>query len=395
MAEHPKDQPRPFTLVRGGLFYRFERAFRLVRDEPPDPAARIWGAILITFLPLVVLAAFQGFLIGSRVTLPLLLDLTIWTRFVIAIPLLLRAERNIDGRLSSAIHHFRSSGLVPEESRADLEGAIAKTERARDSLIPEGVLILGSFVLGWLNSHAVLTLPVSSWRVLTPGDPFSTTLAGHWLDFVSQPIFNFLVFRWLWRIVLWTILLWRISRLPLSLAPTHPDGAAGLGFMGGIHAVFGAFLVPISASVAARGALWVQYGGGSLESFRNGAIAYAVLALLIALGPLLVFMPKLMMTKRKALLDYNVLALDYTRGFDQKWVRGGRGDEELLGTADIQSLADLANSFAIVKSIRILPPSTKNVIPLHSAVVLPMVPFLVFIIPIDQILKQLVQLVLR
>jgi hypothetical protein len=395
MTQKPQGQPRPFSLVRGGLFYRFERRFGLVREEPPDPAARIWGAILFTFLPLVVLAAIQGVLIGSRVTLPLVLDLTIWTRFVIAIPLLLRAERNIDGRLSSAVQHFRSSGLVPEEARADLEAAIARTERARDSLVPESILILGSLVLGWLNSHAVLSLPVSSWRVVTPGDLFSTTLAGHWLDFVSLPIFNFLVYRWLWRIVLWTILLWRISRLPLSLPPTHPDGSAGLGFLGGIHAVFGAFLVPISASVAARGAQWVQYGGGSLEAFRNGAIAYAVLALVIALGPLLVFMPKLMMTKRRALLDYNVLALEYTRRFDHKWVRGGRGDEELLGTADIQSLADLANSFGIVKSLRILPPSTKNVIPLLSAVVLPMVPFLAVIIPIEQILKQLAQLVLR
>jgi hypothetical protein len=395
MAEQPKESPRPFSLVQGGLFYRFERFFRLVRNDPPDPAFRVWGGVVVTFLPLVVLAAIQDVLIGSRVTLPLLLDLTIWARFVIAIPLLVGAERNIDGRLAVAVRQFRTSELVGEEARVGVEAAIAKLESARDSLIPESILLAGALVLGWLNNHAFLSVPVSSWRAITPGLASSTTLAGQWLDFVSLPLFNFLVFRWLWRIALWSILLGRISRLPLNLVPTHPDGAAGLGFLGGIHAVFGTFLVPLSATVAARGVMWVQYGGGTVESFRNGAIAYAVVALAITMGPLLVFMPKLMVTKRRGLLEYSGFALEYTRRFDQKWLRGGRGDEALLGTADIQSLADLANSFSIVKTMRIIPPSSRNAMPLLAALALPMVPFLAFIIPLEQILKQLMQLVLR
>jgi len=395
MAEQSKEEPRPFSLVQGGLFYRFERFFRLVREAPPDPAFRMWGGVVVTFLPLVVLAAIQDVLIGPRVTLPLLLDFTIWARFVIAIPLLVIAERNIDGRLALAVRHFRTSGLVGEEARGALEAAIAKIERARDSLIPESILLVGAFALGWLNTHAVLGLPVSSWRAITPGLESSTTLAGRWLDFVSLPLFNFLVFRWLWRIGLWSYFLGRVSRLPLNLVPTHPDGAAGLGFLGGIHAVFGAFLVPLSASVAAKGVQWVQYGEGTLESLRNGGIAFAVIALAITMGPLFLFMPKLLMTKRRALLEYGGFALEYTRGFDQKWLRGGRGDEQLLGTADIQSLADLANSFNIVKTMRVVPPSTRNAMPLILSIALPMVPFLAAIIPLKEILKLLLQLATR
>jgi len=33
-------------------------------------------------------------------------------------------------------------------------------------------------------------------------------------------------------------------------------------------------------------------------------------------------------------------------------VQGDAGDDELLGIGDIQSLADLGNSYAVVKSIR-------------------------------------------
>jgi hypothetical protein len=221
------------------------------------------------------------------------------------------------------------------------------------------------------------------------------TLAGQWLDFVSLPLFNFLVFRWLWRIALWSFFLRRVSRLPLNLVPTHPDGAAGLGFLGGIHAVFGAFLIPLSATVAARGVQWVQYGEGTIESLRNGGIAFAVIALAITLGPLLLFMPKLLATKRRGLLEYSGFALEYTRRFDQKWLRGGRGDEPLLGTADIQSLADLANSYNIVRTMRIVPPSTRNAMPLILSIALPMVPFLAAIIPLKEILKLLLQLATR
>ena len=396
MADPSKEPPRPFSLVQGGLFHRFQRLLHLVRDEPPDPAVRIWGSVVVTFLPLVVLAAIQDVLIGPRVTLPLLLDLTVYARFLIAVPLLLATERTIDGRLAMAVRQFRTSELVPAPALADLEAAIARLERARDSLVPESLLLVGAFVLGWVNNHAILGLPVSSWRAITPGIAAGTTLAGGWLDFVSQPFFNFLVYRWLWRIALWSMFLWRVSRLDLSLVPTHPDGAAGLGFLGGVHAVFGAFLAPVSATLAAKGVLWVQYGEGTLESFRNAGIAYIVIALAITLGPLLVFMPKLIVTKRRGLLEYSGLALEYTRRFDQKWLREARAaDQPLLGSGDIQSLADMANSFSVVKTMRIVPSSTRNAVPLVLALTLPMVPFLAAIIPLQQILKLLLQLVTR
>jgi hypothetical protein len=262
-------------------------------------------------------------------------------------------------------------------------------------VIPDLVLLAGSFVLAWVNARA-LGLPVSTWRVLVPGDVSSITMAGHWLDFVSQPLFNFLVFRWLWRILLWSLFLWRVSRIDLDLVPTHPDGAAGLGFLGALHGVFGAFLIPLSITVAARGAEWVQYGGGTLDSFRNAAIAFAVIALAFTLGPLFVFTPKLLAAKRRGLVEYGGLALDYTHRFDQKWLRGGRGaDEPLLGSGDIQSLADMGNSFNVVNNMRFAPLSIPNAIPILSSIALPMVPFLATIIPLKEILKVLMQLVVR
>jgi hypothetical protein len=396
MANPPQEQPPPFSLCQGGLFYRIERRLGLVREPPPDHALRMWAGVVITFLPLVVLAAIQGVLVGNQVALPLLLDLTVYARFAFAIPLLVGAERNIDSRLADAVRQLRRVELVGTEVRPDLEAGIRRLEHARDSVLPEAIILAGAFVLGWINNHAILGLPVSSWRALTPGILSSTTLAGHWLDLVSLPLFNFLAFRWLWRIALWSLFLWRVSRIELNLIPTHPDGSAGLGFLGGVHAVFGSFLVPVAASVAARGVQWVQYSGGSVDFFRNAAVAFAVIGLAVALGPLLVFTPRLIRAKRQGLLDYGGFADEYTRGFQRKWLGSGRDREESpLGSGDIQSLADLGNSYAVVRSMRVVVPSTRHAVTLVLAAALPMVPFLAFIVPLKQILKVLMQLVMR
>jgi hypothetical protein len=64
---------------------------------------------------------------------------------------------------------------------------------------------------------------------------------------------------------------------------------------------------------------------------------------LIVLGPLLFFAPQLSAAKHEGLLAFGGLAERYVRGFEAKWLPGdAAGDEALLGSADIQSQADLA-----------------------------------------------------
>ena len=52
---------------------------------------------------------------------------------------------------------------------------------------------------------------------------------------------------------------------------------------------------------------------------------------------------------------YGTLANKYVTEFDEKWMGDEKTDEQLLGTADIQSLADLGNSYAGVRDMRIVP----------------------------------------
>jgi len=108
------------------------------------------------------------------------------------------------------------------------------------------------------------------------------------------------------------------------------------------------------------------------------------------LGPLLVFAPGLVLAKRQGLREYGTLAERYVREFDTKWLRGGApADEPLVGSADIQSLADLANSYEVVRTMHIVPITRDAVIRLAAATLLPIVPLALTMMPLEELVKKL------
>jgi hypothetical protein len=117
---------------------------------------------------------------------------------------------------------------------------------------------------------------------------------------------------------------------------------------------------------------------------------YVVMMLVIRLAPLLVFTPKLLMVKRRGLLEYSALANEYTQAFDRKWVRKEVPEgEPLLGSGDIQSLADLGNSFTFVRNMRPFPVDLNGVIPLIVATALPMLPLVLTVYPFDELVLKI------
>jgi hypothetical protein len=104
--------------------------------------------------------------------------------------------------------------------------------------------------------------------------------------------------------------------------------------------------------------------------------------------PLAPFAPTLLATKSKGLEEYGVLATTYTNSFNEKWVRGNNPEgEALLGAADIQSLADLGNSFAVIKKMNAFPLDLNTIKTLVLAAALPFVPLLFFVMPAKEAFK--------
>jgi hypothetical protein len=118
-----------------------------------------------------------------------------------------------------------------------------------------------------------------------------------------------------------------------------------------------------------------------------GAVA---ILLLMVLGPLLFFTPCLMRAKRTGLRDYGILASRYVSDFDLKWVRGGAPeDETLIGSGDIQSLADLGNSFQVIREIKPFPFGRDTVIQLVVFTLLPGFPLVLTMIPLEELITKL------
>jgi hypothetical protein len=91
--------------------------------------------------------------------------------------------------------------------------------------------------------------------------------------------------------------------------------------------------------------------------------------------------------------EYNLLASRYVREFETKWFRSDGSDEALVGSADIQSLADLANAAEIAGTMRIVPFNKAAVSKVIAAFVLPIAPLALTVIPLDEVLRRLLKLI--
>jgi hypothetical protein len=114
----------------------------------------------------------------------------------------------------------------------------------------------------------------------------------------------------------------------------------------------------------------VLYRGESLLSLKLEMGGFVLFFVLAILGPLM-FTPKMAAAKRKWLADYGQIAQGYVNRFEEKWVLNGPPTEEVLGSGDIQSLADLNNSYEIVSDMRAVPFGLEDIIRLAAATAAP------------------------
>jgi hypothetical protein len=388
-----------FSLSGGGPIYSLMKAVGLF------PAARAAIALsLLAFVPLVVLAFLQGVAFGDSVRLPLLYDVSVYARLLVAIPMFILIGPLVDRLLELAMRSFADTGMMSPSCRADYDAAVRALNRGREARTPELVIIVGALLIIWLGSQRGLHSEVASW--ITPGPRGAPlTWAGIWFGVFGLPLFLVLAGRWGWRIFLWGRFLWRVSKLDLELVPSHPDMFGGLGVLPKANASLGLVIVPLSVTLAANAVNRVQLQGESLSDMKIALGVYVVLALLVTQGPLLAFSGPLRRAKFKGLLAYGLLAERYSRDFDRRWLPKLHPHVEpephpkeappLLGSADIQSLADMGNSFTQVTQMRLalLEPRTLGVV--AGMAIVPMLPLLALVIPLQDAVATLAKLLLR
>jgi hypothetical protein len=124
----------------------------------------------------------------------------------------------------------------------------------------------------------------------------------------------------------------------------------------------------------------VLSNGESLLSFKLQAGAFVVFFVCVIFAPLIMFTPQMARSRREGLAEYGLLAERYVQGFQDKWIANYDSNSgELLGAGDIQSLADLGNSYTVVNEMRMVPFGLQDMTRLAAATAAPMVPLLLLV----------------
>jgi hypothetical protein len=382
--------PTEFSLVAGGPLFRLLCRLKLADSALGHVNRRVLVALLLVWLPLFLLTAGEGNA-WSGVKVAFLRDGSLHLRLLLAVPFMIAAERVIHEWMRPLARRFIERDIIIGSERARFDAAVAAAHRLRDSVYPELIIALAVLGIGTtINWHRAVVLPDSTWFWAMQQGAKRITFAGWWAGLISLPLFQFILFRWYFRLFIWAQFLWRVSRLQLELVPTHPDRAGGLGFIGSATEGFWVMMIAHGTIVAGVMVHGMLFGGMTLPQYKLDIYALWALTLLWIVVPLLTFAPALHRAKRAGKNAYGNLSQRYASGFEQKWMSGAMREEQLLGTSDIQSLADLRNGYDVVRTMRLLPIGRETVLRLLIFPLIPVAPLALTLVPLDRLMKELI-----
>jgi hypothetical protein len=387
----PLDQSEnDFSLSLGGPLYQMYLRTRLARPALDLVLRRVVSISLICWLPLLLLSLLAGRFLGG-VSVPFLSDLEVHIKFLAVLPLLIAAELTVHRRLKVIVGQFFTRNIISPEDRSRFEEISDSIMHLRNSAVLEVILLLVAYsVAHWVwRTHVSLRTP--TWYASPVGTETYFTAAGYWYAFVSMPLLRFIIFRWYFRLFLWYRFLWKVRSLPLHLNLFHPDRAGGLGFLTASIFAFSPVLVAQTLLLSGFIADRIWHAGANLLDFKMDILGVVVFLMLVVLTPLSFFLMHLLFAQRTAHREYGILASRYVDDFRRKWIQHPETDP-LLGTSDIQSLADLGNAHDVISEMRLLPFNKRAVIRLAVLLIVPLLPLLLTIMPLDQIIGRLLKL---
>jgi hypothetical protein len=357
-----------FSLTRGGPFFRLLRRAHLVDCRENICWLRL---VALVWLPIVVASLVQ-LALGDEVD-QLALDPAVHARLLVMLPLLIVGENLLETRCREAMRLVREEKIADD---ASLCAILGRTERLRDTWVGEGVLVVVVALVGqaWLWGH---------WGGSGLAHEAELSFASIWCLAIALPLVQFLMLRWLWRWLSWSYVLVRLSRLALSLNAIHPDRAAGLRILGTPVDAFAVCVASFGALVAADWSAELHAHRTTLEGIAPELIAFIAIAVVIGSGPLLVFSGQLYRARYRDSGAYHRLAREYVDAFRRKWLTG-RADD-VLGTSDIQSLNDLGGAFNTAVATRVVPFTTRMLVPIVAGAALPMLPVVLMTTPISKV----------
>jgi hypothetical protein len=376
------------SLIRGGAFYRVQELARLIRPDQWNAGRRIFAAVLIGWVPLVVLTAISG---SHSSLVAFLKDYRVFARVFIAVPFLIAGQPLIEERFRLIVRHFLDADLLRPEDLPRFQEILTTIKRLKDAWLPELAFVALGCVGGilFVGNDPMFDAP---WSVRVLGTSVLHSPAGWYFELVTQTIYMVFLGLALWKWLLFVVFFWRVSRLHLRLVPCDPDQSGGLGFLG--YSAIAFIPVVIAASTAMGSILRYQalHSVFSRQMLNMILALWVLVILLIFVGPLAIFGSKLAHLYRVGYLQYGSLSHLHAEQFHEKWVRGRQAHlGELLTAEEISALIDLASSFDRVRRTKLLPIDRPTVIRVAAAAAVPMLPVIMTQVPLADLLKLIVR----
>jgi hypothetical protein len=380
--------PAEVSLVRGGPFYLAEQAVGLIRPDRWNLGRRIAAFIAIGWLPLLLITA----LLNPEGLRSFLWDYRAHARLLIAVPTLLIGEIVMDARFREVSTYIRQAALLDAPDMAYMDSVVATLVRLRDAFLPE-LIVLVLLIVRIATSYRGL-VDTTPWMGQELGANYHFTAAGWYAVVVSVPIFNFLLGLAFWRWLLWTFFAFRLSRRKLKLVATHPDKHGGLGFLGLTAAAFAPIAFAITSAIAATYRHDILLHGAHLMDYKLPAIVLVVIIVVIALAPLLFFVPRLTELRRKGILEYGILGQLHSMEYHEKWIRHRAGHEaEFLLAPETNLVAGYGKTYESIGDLKPLPVDLGSLYALAAAVVIPALFVILTEIPFAVVLEDLMKAV--
>jgi hypothetical protein len=370
------EPPEPYSLI-GGPLHQLGGPLGLVRGTNTVLIGLTLGIGL--WLLILGLAIAQG--LADR-----LFDMSVvavHARLLLVIPLFFACESWVGPRMTAFVVTIARTGVVPAAERASLNAAVACTRRLTTAWLPEAACLVAAIAVELTGSG------LQRYGATGAYDPARTAVAALVYFRVGMTLFRFLLFRGVWKLAIWCWFLWRVSRLDLRLIPGHPDRAGGLGPLEGVHERFTPLVAALSVLESASLAESISAGTLAAAAIYPWLTMVLLVDGVLFLGPLLVFTDKLWEARTRGVGLYSGLAARYVTEFEAKWTNANVPQgPELLGTPDIQSMADLANAVAIVKGMRWITVGPRLLTMVTMAAIVPLAPLLLFRYPIADLAEK-------
>jgi hypothetical protein len=189
---------------------------------------------------------------------------------------------------------------------------------------------------------------------------------------------------------MWTFFAFKLSRCDLKLVSTHPDRRGGLGFLGLTVAAFAPIAFAATSVIASTWRHDIARHGANLTNFKLSAIVLALVILLVALGPLIFFVPRLIALRCSGIVEYGILGQLHSAEFQDKWIAHRAGHEdEILRATEINTLSGFNNTYEKIGKLKPFPADFISLYGLVAAVAIPTLFVILAQIPFAVVLNSL------